>query len=230
MSQFVRYELLFRNVVIILAFTASLCLVRCLPVAIAGEIYSFVDEEGVIHFSNAPSDPRYSVAEQGEEIGYARSGARHYKYGYRRSRFLCKERDCIKSPELSRLVYETARRHGVDPDLLKAIIEVESGGRPGARSHKGAVGLMQLMPETAAEVGVKDRTDSHQNIQGGTIYFRTLLERFGGNVVLALAAYNAGPASVEKYKGIPPYLETVRYVRKVLEAWNRYRDGTSSRK
>jgi len=196
----------------------------------AGDIYSFVDEDGVIHFSNAPSDPRYAVTEQGEANRSAGIGARHSIYGHGRDISLCKERDCIKSPELSKLVYETASRHGVDPDLLKAIIEVESGGRPDARSRKGAVGLMQLMPETAAEVGVKDRTDRHQNIRGGTIYFRNLLERFGGNVVLALAAYNAGPASVEKYKGIPPYLETVRYVRKVLEAWNRYRDGTGSRK
>ena len=82
---------------------------------------------------------------------------------------------------------------------------------------------MQLMPETAREVGVFDRTDAHQNIRGGTEYLKSLLERFKGDVILALAAYNAGPSAVEKYHGLPPYLETVRYVRKVLETWNRYR-------
>ena len=120
-------------------------------------------------------------------------------------------------------VNHAALLHGLDPALVKAIIEVESGGRTNARSSKGAVGLMQLMPETARELGVADRKDARQNIRGGTEYLKKLLERFKGNVILALAAYNAGPSAVEKYQGLPPYLETVRYVRKVLEAWNRYR-------
>ena len=88
---------------------------------------------------------------------------------------------------------------------------------------------MQLMPGTASDMGVRDRTDSQQNIKGGTGYLSRLIERFNGNIVLALAAYNAGPSAVEKYKGLPPYLETVRYVRKVLEAWNRYRVSDGKR-
>ena len=194
-------------------------------VACAGEIYSFVDENGVMHFSNAPDDPRYSVSSSVQRYGTAaiRKVGRTGKARYTRKKTAGRRSPVIRSPEISRLVSEAAGKHGVDPALVKAIIEVESGGRPNARSPKGAVGLMQLMPETARDMGVRDRTDSHQNIQGGTGYFRSLLEKFNGDIVLALAAYNAGPASVEKYNGIPPYLETVRYVRKVLEAWNRYR-------
>ena len=203
---------------------ALLCLV-CIPcMASAGEIYSFVDDNGIIHFSNAPDDPRYSPAET--EKRKRPATFRKMKHCRKtRARAASAGIRSIKSPEISGLISEAAGRHGIDPALVKAIIEVESGGRTNARSPKGAVGLMQLMPETARDMGVRDRTDSHQNIQGGTGYFRSLLEKFNGDIVLALAAYNAGPASVEKYKGIPPYLETVRYVRKVLEAWNRYRTG-----
>ena len=171
----------------------------------AGGFYSFTDKNGVIHFSNAPSDPRYY------SVGKKQAAPDH------------KPAIRLKTPDISRSIADAAGYHGLDPALVKAIIEVESGGRLDARSSKGAVGLMQLMPATAAEMGVKDRTDCTQNIKGGTGYFSRLLEQFHGDIVLALAAYNAGPSAVEKYHGLPPYLETVRYVRKVLEAWNRYR-------
>ena len=190
--------------------------------AIAGQIYSFVDENGVYHYSNVPTDPRYTSFGNSvsKAAGQARPIPRNTKsrkpdrahYAHR-----------IESTELKKAVNQAARMHGLDPALVKAIIEVESGGRIDAVSSKGAVGLMQLMPETARELGVADRTDAHQNIKGGTEYLKSLLERFRGDVILALAAYNAGPSAVEKYQGLPPYLETVRYVRKVLEAWNRYR-------
>ena len=218
---------LFKNphniLVLSAAFTAMLFAAAMPCRSSAGEIYSFVDEKGVMHFSNAPDDPRYSASswQHGGKHQSAK-GRRHYSTGRRIQKAAVRPRP-VTSPEIARLVSEAAGRHGVDPALVKAIIEVESGGRQNARSPKGAVGLMQLMPETARDMGVRDRTDCHQNIQGGTGYFRSLLEKFNGDIVLALAAYNAGPASVEKYKGIPPYLETVRYVRKVLEAWNRYR-------
>jgi soluble lytic murein transglycosylase len=224
MNQLARNSYFF-NLKALAAVLSLLLFLWAANAASAGEIYSFVDDNGVMHFSNAPDDPRYSVSSGAQRYSTAalRKVGGTEKIRHARKKTAGCRSPVIRSPEISRLVSEAAGKHGVDPALVKAIIEVESGGRPDARSPKGAVGLMQLMPETARNMGVRDRTDSHQNIQGGTGYFRSLLEKFNGDIVLALAAYNAGPASVEKYNGIPPYLETVRYVRKVLEAWNRYR-------
>ena len=110
-----------------------------------------------------------------------------------------------------------ARRHGVDPDLVHAVIRAESAYNPRARSHAGACGLMQLMPATARRFGVRDIWEPAQNIRGGVTYLRFLLDRFGGDIRLVLAAYNAGEGAVAKYGNrIPPYRETRTYVRRVL--------------
>jgi soluble lytic murein transglycosylase-like protein len=114
------------------------------------------------------------------------------------------------------LAKDTAQRHRVDAGLVRAVIDVESGFRPRAVSPKGAMGLMQLMPTTAAELGVTDPFDPEQNVDGGVRYLRALLTRYGGDQRLALAAYNAGAAAVERHGGIPPYSETRAYVKKVL--------------
>jgi soluble lytic murein transglycosylase-like protein len=114
------------------------------------------------------------------------------------------------------LVREYAARHALRPDLVRAVIQVESGFDPRARSPKGAMGLMQLMPDTARELGVNDPYDPADNIRGGTKYLRQLLDRFDGDEELALAAYNAGPGAVARYgRQIPPYRETREYVKKV---------------
>ncbi len=112
------------------------------------------------------------------------------------------------------LVDTAARRHGVDPDLVHAVIAVESGYRASARSRAGAQGLMQLMPGTQRDLGVSDAFDPRQNVDAGVAYLRRLTDEFG--IVLALAAYNAGPGAVRRYNGIPPYEETRAYVRAVL--------------
>lgn len=108
--------------------------------------------------------------------------------------------------------------HGLDPKLVRAVVEVESAYRPAARSHKGAMGLMQLMPQTADELAVDDPYDPDQNLRGGIAYLAAQLERFG-RTELALAAYNAGPTAVERYSGVPPFRETREYVEKVLSLY-----------
>jgi soluble lytic murein transglycosylase-like protein len=117
-----------------------------------------------------------------------------------------------------------AKAHDLDPALVRAVIHAESGFNPKARSHKGAVGLMQLMPATAREVGVRDARVPSHNIRGGAQYLAGLLAQFRGDVALAAAAYNAGPAAVAKYAGIPPYAETQVYVQRVKILHRRYRD------
>lgn len=116
------------------------------------------------------------------------------------------------------LFAEAAKLHGLDQNLLEAVAWQESRGRMSAVSPKGALGVMQLMPGTAAEMGVR-ADDLADNIRGGALYLRRQLDRFGGSVPLALAAYNAGPGAVLRYKGIPPYRETRDYVAKIMHRW-----------
>ncbi len=128
------------------------------------------------------------------------------------------------SPAFRTLVEEAARRYGLDPGLVDAVVRVESGYNPSATSPAGAMGLMQLMPATARALGVVDPYDPVQNVDAGVRYLRGLINRYG-DVALALAAYNAGPGAVQRYGGIPPYPETRSYVERVLEAWQRRRVG-----
>ena len=119
--------------------------------------------------------------------------------------------------DLAAMAIAAARRHSLDPDLVQAVVAVESGFRPDAVSPKGAQGLMQLMPYTARALGVKDSFDPAANLEGGTRYLRALIARYNGDVTRALAAYNAGEGAVARHGGVPPYPETMAYVRKVLE-------------
>lgn len=126
------------------------------------------------------------------------------------------ECDPVPEDELGRVVQEAARREGLTPDLLRAVIEQESAYLPCAISPKGARGLMQLMPGTAADLGIADPFDASQNVDGGARFLGQLLERYGGNLVLALAAYNAGPARVDAAGGVPLIPETAKYVSAIL--------------
>jgi len=169
------------------------------PPAFASSLYRRVDEQGVTHFTNAPTDPRF------KQVGGLSGTAQGW----------------FRLPEVVRTRYgqeirEIAARHGVDPDLVEAVIRVESAFNPRAVSNKGAQGLMQLMPRTASALGVRNVFDPYQNIEGGVRHLRYLLDRYPGNVPLALAAYNAGEKAVDQYRGIPPYGETTQYVQKIL--------------
>ena len=119
--------------------------------------------------------------------------------------------------EIMSMIETTSEKYGVDSKLIKALVKQESGFNPNAKSKAGALCLMQLMPSTAKGLGVKDPLDPQQNIEGGVKYVKSMLDRFNGNIILALAAYNAGPNAVKKYDGVPPYKETQNYVKSILK-------------
>ena len=114
------------------------------------------------------------------------------------------------------MITKISEKHGVDDKLVKALIRQESGFNPKATSKSGAMGLMQLMPATAKGLGVQDAYNPVQNVEGGVKYLKSMLNRYNGNIILALAAYNAGPGAVDKYSGVPPYAETQNYVKNIL--------------
>ena len=130
-------------------------------------------------------------------------------------------RPALTGRALDEVVAKASDRHGIDPDLIRSVIAAESGFHPGAVSPKGAQGLMQLMPDTASSLGVEDALDPERNVDGGTRYLRQLLVLYKGDLVKALAAYNAGPERVEQYNGVPPYPETRAYVSRVIREFNR---------
>ena len=184
----------------LLPVLASLTLIATLaPAAFASSLYRWLDADGVAHFTNAPTDPRFQQVgpASGTAQGWLRLGE-------------------AVGPRFGEEIREIAGRHGVAADLVEAVIRVESAFNPRAVSNKGAQGLMQLMPRTASSLGVRNVFDPRENIEGGVRHLRSLLDKYPGNVALALAAYNAGEKAVDLYRGIPPYAETQQYVQKIL--------------
>lgn len=127
----------------------------------------------------------------------------------------------VAAASMKQMLAEAETRHHVDSELLAAVIHAESGGNPHAVSRAGAQGLMQLMPGTASSLGVKDTFAAGENLNGGSAYLDQLLTRYHDDMALALAAYNAGPAAVDKYHGVPPYRETRAYVARIIKEFNR---------
>jgi len=129
----------------------------------------------------------------------------------------------LHANEYADVISSAATQHGVDAALVRALIHAESGFNPRARSNKGAIGLMQLMPGTARDLGVRDATAVNQNVEGGVRYLANLLSQYRGDITLATAAYNAGPANVDRYGGVPPFEETQTYVKRVKILLDRYK-------
>lgn len=166
------------------------------------DIYRYRDENGVWHFTNIKSDRRYTL--------YLRTTRK-------------KPSEYIRNYDW--IITDASRRFNVDPLLVKAVIKAESDFDTNAVSHKGAQGLMQLMPETASDMEVQNPFNPEENILGGTRYLSLLLERFNDDKRLAIAAYNAGPEKVESYQGVPPYRETQTFVKRVLRYYDQYKSG-----
>jgi len=177
------------------------------------DIYTYTDENGVVHISNVPPARRRGV----RRIRTSSSEPRE-RSANRAPRPSGGARD--RSPDRYRqydaYIREAAALYRLPEPFIRAVIKVESNYNPTVVSHAGACGLMQLMPRTAARMGVTDVFDPRQNILGGARYLRILANMFSGDLVLTIAAYNAGEGAVTRYRGIPPYEETQRYVRRVL--------------
>jgi soluble lytic murein transglycosylase-like protein len=173
-------------------------------------IYRYVDENGIIHFTNCPRDPKFKlyIRENKDDVGEETKTA--------------PPQYTKDSGDYDALISECSKKYAVDFALIKAMIRAESGFNPLAVSRKGAKGLMQLMPATASRMNVSNVFNPKENIEGGVRYFKYLLSLFNNDLRLSLAAYNAGENVVSELRTIPPYRETVDYVRKVLNFYQSY--------
>ena len=184
----------------------SFLLVLFLSPFVSADIYQYVDKNGVVCYTDAPFNKN------------ARKVMKDKNNTSRAQREM--RRGPKSTSDYHSIIHKKAEKYRVDPHLVKAIIKTESNWNERAISMKGAIGLMQLMPSTVHEMNVLDPFNPEDNIEGGTKYLRYLLQRFNGDLTLALAAYNAGPKAIEKFGVVPPYGETKQYVKKVISLYN----------
>ena len=187
---------------VIILFTALVLPLSA--VTLHADVYRYLDEDGTVCFTNlVPPTSKYQVIIK-ERKRFPQSRSTKQYDGY---------------------IQDASLKHGVSFSLLKAIIKAESDFDPGAVSNKGAKGLMQIMPSNFKDLGIQNPFNPRENIMGGALYMRRLLDRFNGRVRLALAAYNAGTETVDRCNGIPPIAETEEYVRKVMGFYKTFRKG-----
>jgi soluble lytic murein transglycosylase-like protein len=179
-----------------------------LPAAARSPLHTWTDKDGVLHVEDVPPTRSRSSPRKLAPSTSAKKGERWWE-----------KRSDAPPDEIDR----AAALYNVPAELVRAVIWAESAGDAGAVSHRGAIGLMQLMPHTAGEMYVQDPVDPAQNIMGGTRYLRWLANEFKGDMILTLAAYNAGPEAVKKYGGVPPFEETRAYVKKVIAYYQQLR-------
>jgi soluble lytic murein transglycosylase len=179
----------------------AVCIIGGTPVF--ADIYKYVDEDGIIHFTNAT--PSADVS---------------YKKVISTGKKKRSDRIAANSADYHQIIADKSQKYNIEPSLVNAVIKVESNFDSTAVSRKGAMGLMQLMPFTAEDMDIRNPMDPEENIEGGTKYLKYLLDKFGGNLTLALAAYNAGPDTVKRFGYVPPIQETRQYVNKVLSLYN----------
>lgn len=177
---------------------------------VSADIFKYTDDQGVICYTDTSSGQKADrIHKDKPETPSGQKQPVQYNSGVN-----------ANASEYHNIIHEKASIYDLDPSLIKAVIKTESNWNSRAVSRKGAMGLMQLMPATATEMNVQNPYDPEENIEGGTKYLRYLLERFNGDLTLALAAYNAGPKTVEKFGYVPPITETKHYVSKVLSLYN----------
>jgi len=187
----------------IATFALGVFMLHALAVPAGADIYKYVDANGVVHFTNTPTSGQYNLYLKERSAGRSTGGFRE-------------------------IISRCASAYRLEEALVRAVIKAESDYNPRAVSTKGAQGLMQLMPETARLMNVRDPWDAEENVRGGSRYLRLMLDQFNGNLDLAIAAYNAGPNAVRRHNGIPPYAETRTYVDRVKRYLRHYRQGKDS--
>jgi len=180
------------------------------PTPVGAEIFTHRDEQGITHFSNVPEDRRWFPLKVPPQSRHQARESQNQAYPF------------------ARLVGIHALQHGIDAALIRAIIKVESNFDPRARSHKGAMGLMQVLPQTAKRYGHFDLFEPNENIRVGVRHLKLLLAQFRNDLRLTLAAYNAGAGAVTKHGGVPPFRETIEYIGRVLRHYQSYRVPTET--
>lgn len=193
--------------VIIRIVTALLACMALFSQELRAEIYSYVDSEGVIHFSNVPTSRKYRY------IGPETSANFYIPF------------TSSETGNYDPIIQQASKIYNIRSELIKAVIHAESNFNPKAVSSAGACGLMQLMPDNIERFNVRNPFDPQENVMAGACYLRQLMDKYDSDLTLTLAAYNAGPGAVDQYQSIPPYPETENYVGKVLKYYNQFKSS-----